>query len=225
MKTNNRTYLIGQSCLFQHRTDQKSAYQWGVMRRGHHKPYQNGQVKARGKHRAEGPKSPKKKNSVRYLFYFVKKNYNKKSLEGLFQNRIQTAISGNDDIIKTDTRKKFNRKLFSRPLFQTEKRLGKNRQGEINPKNGHCLRGLEGKYGRWEEILRNILNGKPKIVQNKKRADSVPDNDDDDEDDGKMPEEIGTPIRHLRKGQTICASTDQSGRRHTTNTYRRRNIA
>ena len=33
----------------------------------------------------EGPKSPKKKISVRYPIYFVEKNYNKKSLEGRFQ--------------------------------------------------------------------------------------------------------------------------------------------
>ena len=33
----------------------------------------------------EGPKSPEKKNSVRYPFYFFEKNYNKKSVEGRFQ--------------------------------------------------------------------------------------------------------------------------------------------
>ena len=66
-----------------------------------------------------------------------------------------------------------------------------NATGEINPKNRHCLRGLDGKYGRWDEILRDILNGKLKIVQNKKRAESETDDDDEDEE---TPEETGTPI-------------------------------
>ena len=35
----------------------------------------------------EGPKSLKKKNSVRYPFYFVENNYNKKSLEGRFEKK------------------------------------------------------------------------------------------------------------------------------------------
>ena len=69
-----------------------------------------------------------------------------------------------------------------------------NTTGEINPKNRHCLRGLDGKYGRWYEILRDILNGKLKIVQNKKRAESETDDDDEDEDDEEMQEETGTPI-------------------------------
>ena len=55
------------------------------------------------------------------------------------------------------------------PLFQTEKKNWKDTaltNAEITPKNRHCLRGLDGKYGRWDEILRDILNGKLKIVQN-----------------------------------------------------------
>ena len=35
----------------------------------------------------EGPTSPKKKNSGRYPFYFVEKNYNKQSLEGKFKRK------------------------------------------------------------------------------------------------------------------------------------------
>ena len=37
-------------------------------------------TKTEEKHLAERPKSPEKKNSVRYPFYFVEKNHNKKSL-------------------------------------------------------------------------------------------------------------------------------------------------
>ena len=35
----------------------------------------------------ENMKPPKKKNSVRYTFSFVEKNYNKKSLERRFQKK------------------------------------------------------------------------------------------------------------------------------------------
>ena len=78
-------------------------------------------------------------------------------------------------------------------MFQTEK---KNRRDtaitneEITPKNRHCLRGLDGKYGRWDEILRDILNGKLKIVQNRKTSVSETENEDD-EDDEEMPEGTG----------------------------------
>ena len=155
-------------------------------------------TKTEEEHLAERPKPPKKKNSVRHPFYFVEKNHNKKSLEGKFQKKIQTAISGTESTIKTDSGKIINRKFISEPLFQTERKNRKepvtNTTGEINPKNRHCLRGLDGKYGRWDEILRDILNGKLKIVQNKKRAESETDDDDEDEDDEETPEEIGTPI-------------------------------
>ena len=51
----------------------------------------------------EGPKSPKKKSSVSYPFKFVEKNHNKKSLAGRFQKKIQTAIDGTENTVKTDT--------------------------------------------------------------------------------------------------------------------------
>ena len=92
----------------------------------------------------------KKKISVRYPFYFFEKNYNKKSLEGKFQNKIQTTGSGNESTLKNDTEKIIKRKFISGPLFQTDRRTKKepaiNTSGEINPKNRHCLRGLDGKY-------------------------------------------------------------------------------
>ena len=98
--------------------------------------------------------------------------------------------------MKTDTGKIINRKFISGPIFQTERRSKKestiNASGEINPKNRHCLRGLDGKYGRWDQIIRYILNGKLKIVQNRKTTDTETE-DDDDEDDEEAPEEIGTP--------------------------------
>ena len=83
-------------------------------------------------------------------------------------------------------------------MFHNERKTRKepaiNTSGEINPKNRHCLRGLNGKYGRWDEILRDILNGKLKIVQNPKQPESETD-DEDDDDDEEMPEETGTPTK------------------------------
>ena len=52
------------------------------------------------------------------------------------------------------------------------------------------MRGLDGKKCRWDEILRDILNGKLKIVQNRKTSISESE-DDDDYDDEEMPEEVG----------------------------------
>ena len=40
---------------------------------------------------------------------------------------------------------------------------------EITPKNRHCLRGVDRKHIQWNEILRDILNGKLKIIQNRTR--------------------------------------------------------
>ena len=92
--------------------------------------------------------------------------------------------------MKTDTGKTINRKFISGPLFQTEQRAKKestiNASGEINPKNLHCLRGLDGKYGHRDEILRDILNGKFAIVQNRKTTDT--ETEDDGDDDEEAPE-------------------------------------
>ena len=116
---------------------------------------------------------------------------------GKFHNKIQTAVSGPESTLKIDTGKIMKRKFISGPLFQTERKARKepaiNTSGEINPKNRHCLRGLNGKYGRWDEILRDILNGKIKIVQNPKQPDG--ETEDEDDDDEEMPEETGTPIK------------------------------
>ena len=98
--------------------------------------------------------------------------------------------------MKTDIGKIFNRNFISGPLFQTGRRTRKeaaiNTNGEVNPKNRHCLRGVDGKYGRWDEILRDILNRKLKIVQNRKSTGRDTEEDEDDEDE-QMPEETGTP--------------------------------
>ena len=96
----------------------------------------------------EGPKSPKKKNSVSYHFKFEEKNHNKKSLEGRFPNKIQTAIDGTENTIKTKRGKIIHQKVISGRLFQTKKKSRKDTaltNAEITPKNRHCLRGQDGK--------------------------------------------------------------------------------
>ena len=78
-------------------------------------------TKTEEKQADDGPKSPKKK-SVSYPFRFVEKNHNKKSLEGRFQNKTQTAVDGAENTVKTDTGKITHRKFILGPLFQTEKK-------------------------------------------------------------------------------------------------------
>ena len=150
-------------------------------------------TKAEEKQANEGPKSPKKKNSVSYPFSFVEKNHNKKSLEGKLQNKIPTAIDGTENTVKTNTGKIIHRNFISRPLFQTEKKSRNDTalvNAEITPKNRQCLRRLDGKYGRWDEILRDIRNGKLRIVKNRKTSMSESEDEDDDNDE-EMPEETG----------------------------------
>ena len=137
------------------------------------KPYLYGTEQNRRKKLSRGAEVTEKKNSISDSFKFREKNHNKKSLEGKFQKKTQTAISGTENTVKTDTGKIISRKFISGPLFQTERKTRREpiprTSGEIQPKNRHCLRGLDGKYGRWGEILRDILNGKLKIVQNRKK--------------------------------------------------------
>ena len=101
-------------------------------------------------------------------------------------------MSGTERTVKTDTGKIIIRKFISGPLFPTDNKMKREQlpltNNEKQPKNRQCLRGLDGKYGRWDEILRDILNGKLKIVQNRKRADTDTEEEDDDDDDQEMSE-------------------------------------
>ena len=69
----------------------------------------------------EGPKSLKKKTSVKYPFTFVWKNHKNNSLEGQFQQKIQTAVDGTRNNVKTDPGEIKHQKFISRLLFQTGK--------------------------------------------------------------------------------------------------------
>ena len=145
---------------------------------------------------ASGTKSPKKKFPVRYPLKFVERKHNRKNRKGRFQKKIQTADCGNKSTVKTDTGENKSPKIFSGAFFPTNR---KNRNttappisADITPQNRHCLRGLDGKYGKWEEILREIFNGKLRIAQNKKTETETKDKDDEiDEDDKEIPDQLG----------------------------------
>ena len=149
-------------------------------------------------------KQPKKKNSVsEFPFKFVEKNYNRKSLEGKFQTKIQTAISGTEHTITTDCGKVIHRKHISGPLvFQTEKKKERAPQigDKITPKNRHCLRGVDGKYIQWNEILRDILNGKLKIIQNRTRKSESESESEEGETDEEIDFEMENPDTSERNG-------------------------
>ena len=99
----------------------------------------------------EGPKSPKKKNSVRYPFYFIEKNYNKKSLDGRFQKKIPKAISGTESTVKTDTGKIINRNngnSFRAHYFRPNEERKRNLQSTQAAKSTQRTNTV---YGVWTE--------------------------------------------------------------------------
>ena len=142
-------------------------------------------------------KQPKKKNSVsEYPFKFVEKNCKRKSLEGKFQKKIQTAVNGTEHTVTTESGKIIHRKHISGPIvFQTEQKKERAPQiGEkITPKNRHCLRGIDRKYIQWNEILHYILNGKLKIIQNRTRKSESESESEEGEIDGESDFEIENP--------------------------------
>ena len=133
-------------------------------------------------------KFPKKKNSVGiYPFQFFEKNHNKKSLEGRFQEKLQTAVSGTEHTVTTDTGKVIHRKFISGPIvFQKERKTTPKIGDNITPKNRHCLTGVDGKYIQWNEVLRDVLNGKLKIVPSQRTGTDTESEEgeiDDEESD------------------------------------------
>ena len=80
-------------------------------------------------------KSLKTKNSVsEYPFNFFETNHNRKSLEGRFEKKLQTAISGTEHTVTTVTGKVLHRKLISDPIV-----LKKVRKTEKAQKIGDSL--------------------------------------------------------------------------------------
>ena len=109
-------------------------------------------------------KQPKKKNSVsKYPFKLVEKNDNTKSLEGKFRKKIQTAISGTEHTVTTESGKFVRRKHnLGSIVFQTEKKKERAPQirHKITPKNLHCLRGVDGKYIQWSQKVKKAKSTK-----------------------------------------------------------------
>ena len=54
---------------------------------------------------ASESKSTKKRNPVRYPFKFLEERHKRKSLENRLQSKMETAISGTENTVKTDTGK------------------------------------------------------------------------------------------------------------------------
>ena len=163
---------------------------------------------------------PKKKNSVsEYPFNLVEKNHNRKSLEGRFQKKIQTAVSGTEHTVTTESGKLVRRKHISRPIvFQTEKKKERAPQigDKITPKNRHCLRGVDGKYIQCNEILRDILNGKLKIIQNRKDKSESESESEEGEIDEESDFEMENPDTSERNGyKPICTNPEDELKLHT----------
>ena len=165
-------------------------------------------------------KQPKKKHSVsEYPSKFVEKNYNRKSLEGKFQKKIQTAVSGTEHTETTESGRITHRKHISGPIvFQTEKKKERAPQigDKITPKNRHGLRGVDGKYIQWNEILRDILNGKLKIIQNRTHKYESESESEEGEIDEESDFEMENPDTSERNGyKPINTNPEDELRLHT----------
>ena len=103
------------------------------------------------------------------------------------RKKLQTAVNGTEHTITTDTGKVFHRKFISDSIvFQTERKAAPKIGDNITPKNRHCLRGVDVKYIQWNEVLRDVLNRKLKIVPNQRTesdSESEEGEIDDDESD------------------------------------------
>ena len=92
---------------------------------------------------------------------------------------------------------------YLRPKGRHEKSRPSTPTAKSIPKT-HCLRGLDGKYGRWDEILGDILNGRLKNVQNRKSTGSDTEEENEVDDDEEMPEETGTPTPKVNDTSERC---------------------
>ena len=87
-------------------------------------------------------------------------------------------------------------------MIQIEKKKERAPQigDKITPKNRHCLRGVDGKYIQWNEILRDILNGKLKIIQNRTRKSESKSESEEGENDKESDFEMENPDTSERNG-------------------------
>ena len=152
---------------------------------------------------------------VNTLFNSSKKKHNKKSLEGGFQRKLQTAVSGTEHTVTTDTGKVIHRKLISELIiFQRDRKTAPKIGDTITPKNRHCLRGVDGKYIRGNEILRDVLNGKQKIVQNQ-RTESDSENEEGQIEDEESDFENHDTSKKDGKYKPVTTSPEDELNLHT----------
>ena len=150
-------------------------------------------VMAKTKTEENAADKPKMEISVsEYPFKFVAKNFNKKSLEGKFQKKIQTAVSGLEHTVAAESGKLLHRKHISGPIvfrIVFRRRNGIRKSGTRSHQKS-TLPPRPGKYNQWNEILRDILNGILKRIQNRTRkseseSESVEGEIDEESDSSK----------------------------------------
>ena len=84
-----------------------------------------------------------------------------------FRKKISAKITNCKNTVTTQT---MHQSLIEGPIVsQIERKNEKAPQSRdtITTRNRHCLRGVDRNYIQWNEILRDVLNGKLKIVLNK----------------------------------------------------------
>ena len=93
-------------------------------------------------------------------------------------------MNGTEHTVTTDTGKIIHRKFISDPIvFQKDRKTAPKIGDTITPKNRHCLRGVDGKYIQWNEILRDVINGKLKIVENQRTESDSESEEGETEDE------------------------------------------
>ena len=105
-----------------------------------------------------------------------------------------------------------------RKKHSTEKKKERAPQigGKITPKNRHCLRGVDGKYTQWNGILRDILNGKLKIIQNRTHKSESESESEEGEIDEESDFEMENPDTSERNGyKPINTNPEDELRLHT----------
>ena len=124
-------------------------------------------------------------------------------------------MKGTEHTVTTDTGKIIHRKFISDPIiFQKERKTTPKIGDTITPKNRHCLRGVDGKYIQWNEILRDVLNGKLKIIPNKKQDSDSESEKGEIEDEDSDFENPDTSERNGRY-QPITTSPEDELNLHT----------
>ena len=128
---------------------------------------------------------------------------------------MQTAVNGTEHTVTTDTGKIIHRKCISDPIvFPKERKIAPKIGDTITPKNRHCLRGVDGKYIQWNEILRDVLNGKLKIVQNQRTESDSESEEGEIEDEESDFENHDTSEKDGRY-QPIATSPEDELNLHT----------